>query len=173
MVLDEKMQPVEEPDLTRGEIVPSVAQIEALWVADSPEVVELRVVREYEGGGADVEEVVVQPAEGHWEAPEWALGWLAANGDPNDRLHIVPCDVYREFTPREICAVERADDHQRQLNEVPERARAEIEELQSCAASMDALACALYEELAAKDDEIASTDAAICSLYELAIGEGV
>lgn len=173
MVLNDRMKPVEEPDLTRGEIVPSVAQVEALWVMDSPEVVELRVVREYEGGGADVEEVVTQPAEGHWEAPEWALGWLAANGDPNERFHVVPCDVYREFTPREVCAVERAEELQRQLQVVPERTRAEIEELRSYAASMDALACALYEELAAKDGEIASTDAAICSLYELAIGEGV
>lgn len=173
MVYNERMEPVESPDLKKGEVVASVAIVDALWVVDEPEVTELRVAKRYANGGMVAEEAVVSPERGHWDAPEWAVPWLDANGDRNERHHGVPIELYREFTAPEIAAMERADELQMQVNSIPEQAQREIEELKAYASSVDELACALYEELSAREDEAASTDAAICSLYEAMIGEGV
>ncbi|MEY8460148.1 hypothetical protein AALA69_03340 [Eggerthellaceae bacterium 24-137] len=170
MIYNENLEPVEDPDLDNGEIVSTIVMVEGLWVIDAPEVTELRVKRRYENGGVIAEEVVVSPAEGHWEAPEFAQEWLKSNGDRNERYHSVPIELYREFTSYEKGESEKAKFFEEQLAKIPGEFQNDIDELHGYIDSVDEVVCSLYEAALSNQQIIDQQDEALCALYEAQLG---
>ena len=58
---------VENPDLTIGQLIPSIRPIIHKYIITREEKGHYKTIKEYKNGGKDVEWIVDIPEEGHWE----------------------------------------------------------------------------------------------------------
>ena len=67
-VFDDEMNPVESPDLSKGQIRYESKEVTWRYVLESESQGHYEIVQEYPNGGKDVEWIVDVPEVGHWEA---------------------------------------------------------------------------------------------------------
>lgn len=183
-VFDENWNEIESPDLEVGAVEMESVDVIHTWIVDSPEQSHERVLAVYpETGGKDVEIVIDEPEQGHWETRGMDGNLLPCDDVPDDLSKDNPVQCvwdalrYRLLTEEELS--QRAEQRKRKeeerelkeqreafLESAPERLTAAEE----CQSEADDALCALYEESLQQQTILSEQDDAICELYELVRG---
>lgn len=156
VIFDTSGNVIENPNLELGYIEDKSIPITHTYIVDMPEVSHIEVIREYpETGGKDVETVIDQEEQGHYETRDESGKLLehydgkVPEGFPKEEpIHDYwNYQVYIPYTPEELAEQEEARREQEEALEKYNAQQQWLEEAPAMIEDIDAAICELYEGL--------------------------